>query len=556
VTALYRKYRPLDFDEVVGQEAVVRTLKNAITHGQVRQAYLFAGPRGTGKTSLARILAKSLNCAQGPTVTPDKTCHVCQTIAAGTSLDVVEMDAASQRGIDDIREMRERVVLQPVEGRYKVYILDEAHQLTDAAWNALLKLIEEPPPHLVFIFCTTELSKVIATVRSRCQVFSFARPRLPELVQVLEHVCKAEEIEAPDAVLALIARAARGSFRDAVSLLDQLASATERKLSVQAVLQLLGAIEEDALFRLLDLVVAADTAEALVFIEELSSQGQDLGRLIGDLLEHLRYLMLVQQMNEVPESLPVTEETRERLLEQAHQLPQATVLRLCDLLGEAIRDMRAGGDPRLPLELALVKATRPAADLSWDALSHRLELLEQRPAGAPPASSKPAAARPPQTKKTAPEPSVTPDSTDDSAEPKEAPEPSEPVAADSAREPISLELQRLQEAWQRSIVPAVASIPTRSIFQEARPVTLEGSHLRVEFPHSASFHRKLAAEEKNAGQLADAIYELTGARLSFEFTLAEKPASEEKPDTNGEAAPEEDLISLLKDTLDAHEVDD
>jgi len=469
---------------------------------------------------------------------------------------VVEMDAASQRGIDDIREMRERVVLQPAEGRYKVYILDEAHQLTDAAWNALLKLIEEPPPHLVFIFCTTELSKVIATVRSRCQVFSFARPRLPELVQVLEHVCKAEEIEAPDAVLALIARAARGSFRDAVSLLDQLASATERKLSVQAVLQLLGAIEEDALFRLLDLVVAADTAEALVFIEELSSQGQDLGRLIGDLLEHLRYLMLVQQMNEVPESLPVTEETRERLLEQAHQLPQATVLRLCDLLGEAIRDMRAGGDPRLPLELALVKATRPAADLSWDALSHRLELLEQRPAGAPPASSKPAAARPPQTKKTAPEPSVTPDSTDDSAEPKEAPEPSEPVAADSAREPISLELQRLQEAWQRSIVPAVASIPTRSIFQEARPVTLEGSHLRVEFPHSASFHRKLAAEEKNAGQLADAIYELTGARLSFEFTLAEKPASEEKPDTNGEAAPEEDLISLLKDTLDAHEVDD
>ena len=201
MAALYRKYRPQDFDEVVGQEAVVRTLKNAIAAGQVRQAYLFAGPRGTGKTSLARILAKALNCAQGPTPTPDKTCNACVTIAAGTSLDVVEMDAASQRGIDDIREIRERVVLQPVEGRYKVYILDEAHQLTDAAWNALLKLIEEPPPHLVFVFCTTDLAKVLPTVRSRCQTFVFQRPRLPELVRVLRRVADGERIEAPDAAL-------------------------------------------------------------------------------------------------------------------------------------------------------------------------------------------------------------------------------------------------------------------------------------------------------------------------------------------------------------------
>src|SRR5262245_23060260 len=361
VAALYRKYRPQSFEEVVGQEAVVRTLSNAIGADAVRQAYLFAGPRGTGKTSMARILAKCLNCAQGPTTTPDGTCHACRSIAAGTSLDVIEMDAASQRGIDDIREIRDRVVLQPVEGRYKVYILDEAHQLTDAAWNALLKLIEEPPPHLVFVFCTTDLSKVLPTVRSRCQTFVFQRPRLQDLVRKLRLIADAEGIEVPDQALALVARGARGAYRDAESTLDQLASATGNQVTVPAVLELLGTVEEEALFRLCDLVIDRDTAGALTYIEELSERGHDLGRLVMDLLEHLRQLMLVQHLGEVPPAMPVTEETRERLLAQANQMGEAAVLRLIDLLAVAVDDMRQGGDPRLPLELALVKVTRPAA---------------------------------------------------------------------------------------------------------------------------------------------------------------------------------------------------
>jgi DNA polymerase-3 subunit gamma/tau len=524
VAALYRKYRPQTFAEVVGQEAVVRTLTNAVEQGKVRQAYLFAGPRGTGKTSLARILAKAVNCAHGPTPTPDGTCHACVAIANGTSLDVIEMDAASQRGIDDIRDIRERVVLQPVEGQYKVYILDEAHQLTDAAWNALLKLIEEPPPHLMFVFCTTELQKVLPTVRSRCQTFVFQRPRLPDLVRKLRLISDGEGIDVPDAALALIARGGRGAYRDAESTLDQLAAATAGTITVQDVLQLLGAVEDEVLFRLVDMVAAGETADALLFLEELSSQGQDLGRLVLDLLEHLRHLLLVQHMHEVPESIPVTDEAKERLREQANQLPPATVVRLIDLLAVAVDDMRQGGDPRLPLELALVKVTRASSDLSREALAFRLDRLEEGERLPRETLVVTGAMDAP-----APEPSSTPD-------------------------PLRVELEQLQEAWRRTILPAVESrsIPIGKTLAEAHPSALAGDTLTLEFPTTASFHLKLAEDPKNAAMLREALYEVTGRKLAVDFALGERGHEHTDDDV---PTTEEDVVELMKSTFDARELD-
>jgi DNA polymerase-3 subunit gamma/tau len=464
------------------------------------------------------------------------------------------MDAASQRGIDDIREIRDRVVLQPVEGRSKVYILDEAHQLTDAAWNALLKLIEEPPPHLLFIFCTTELQKVLPTVRSRCQTFVFARPRLPDLIKVLRRVADGEGMDVPDAALALIARAARGSFRDPTSSLDQLAAATGGTITVQDVLQLLGAVEEEVLFRLCDLVVDGDTAAALVFIEELSEQGQDMARLVSDLLEHLRHLMLVQHMGEVPDTLPVTEETRGRLREQANQIGAPTVVRLIDLLHVAVDDIRQGGDPRLPLELALVKVTRASSDLSRESLAFRVERLEGGGGASPAPASNGAPSPTSNTGLQASEAAVPAASV---TEGPAAPEPdarSDAGAQEVAEQP-PLELEQLQEAWRRTILPAVEqrSIPAAAMLAEAHPSGLDAGTLTLEFPPTASFMSAQAEDPKNSALLQEALYEVTGRRLELAFAVGVERTASVTEDEH--PATEEEILELMKSTFDARELE-
>src|SRR3984957_17582018 len=415
--SLYRKHRPRSFADVVGQEPVVRTLRHAVERGNVHHAYLFVGSRGTGKTSMAKILASCLNCERGPTVQPCGQCDSCRSIASATSLDVIEMDAASKNSVDDIRELRESVVFAPVSGRHKVYILDEAHMLSQAAWNAFLKTLEEPPPHTVFVLATTEAAKVPATVVDRCHRFDFHRPTVEQIASVLSRAAVSESIEIPPEAVAAIARSATGSFRDALGTLEQLVTYSGARIELADVLAVLGVADEQLLSDAFDAVRSGDARAALYAVARCAEGGRDAGSFTRDLEARARELLVVQTLDEVPSELSLTPEIDERLQDQAQRIGPAEGVRVLDLLGAALEATRAGADPRTQLELALVKAATPQVDGSARALLARIERLEQSLLGAStaqapavPASSAPALSVAPASSapSSAPAPSVTP----------------------------------------------------------------------------------------------------------------------------------------------------
>ena len=559
--SFYRRHRPQSFSEVVGQEHIVRTLSNAVEKGRVHHAYLFVGSRGTGKTSMAKILALSLNCVNGPTLTPCGECESCLTIAAGTSLDVIEMDAASNRSVDDIRELRERVGFAPAAGRWKVYILDEAHMLTKEAWNAFLKTLEEPPPNTAFILATTEPQKVMATIVDRCQRFDFQRPSLEQIAEVVKRVAAAESIEIEDGAVALISRSATGSFRDALGTLDQLVAFGGDSVTTDEVVEVLGVADAELLFDTTDALASGDAKAALESVERLSRSGRDPGQFARDLIAHLRQLLVARATGQVPDSFTVTVAQPERLAEQAKSIDDAKLVGAIDSLSSAVAAMREGDDPRLTLEVALLKVATPSLDSSREALLRRIESLESRlTGGAPgePSSAGRAGAEVDARAQADDEPAI------ELPEPAEAATPATPPVDDSPEtEPeaavatATVEIERVVELWPAVVehVRDTGSAMLSTLFDEARPLAIdeERSVLRIGFPSSAKFNKKKAEAAPNIERMTEAIGIVIGTPMRPVYELIEGDEPAATPVAENELS-EDEKIDLIKDNFDATEV--
>lgn len=358
--ALYRKWRPGTFSTLVGQEHVSVTLSNAITQGKIAHAYLFTGPRGTGKTSTAKILAKALNCEKGPTPEPCNVCENCRRINEGTSMDVYEIDAASNRGIDEIRDLRETVKYSPVDGRYKVYIIDEVHMLTTEAFNALLKTLEEPPENVVFVLATTEAHKVPMTVQSRCQRYDFKRISQKEIEERLSEVAKGQELSVSKEALSLIAAHADGGMRDALSILDQCASLAQEEVTQELVREVLGIIGHEAVLKVMRAIAKGDCPAVLTVIDELLSHGRDVRRLVVELISALRAAMVYRAVGKL-DGVTLYESDEDVLKEEARLFEEDAFLPLIRRLNETLADLRYSSEPRLTVETSLLALCRPEA---------------------------------------------------------------------------------------------------------------------------------------------------------------------------------------------------
>ena len=497
-----RKYRPQTFDDVVGQEPVSTTLKNAILLKKIGHAYLFTGPRGVGKTSMARILAKALNCKDGPTVTPCGKCPACAEIEGSRALDVLEIDGASNRGIDEIRALRDNVRFAPAAGKFKVYIIDEVHQITPDGFNALLKTLEEPPAHVKFIFATTAVQKVPATILSRCQRFDFRRITTERIVEVLKEICKKEKIKADEEALYVIAKAADGSLRDSQTILDQLAAAGDEKITREDVVRSLGALEEESLVSLTALLAKKDPKGALEALDGILADGKEPALFVEKMIEHARNLLFVQVSPELLDLVDATESYRKALVSQKESFSRDELFYFFSVMMHTLQTLKRFEMKRIPLEIALIKlASRvPMQDLS-EALS-RLRDTEKKTELTAPAAAQ---AQPPKRERARKE-------SDDEELPPPDMEIAPPVRGESS---VSFE-----SVWNQ-FVQSVKSekISAGSYLAEGGPSSLAGGRAVIGFPERHSFLKESLEVPENKQLLEKHLSRILGRALSVGFEL-------------------------------------
>ena len=599
--SLYRKYRPQTFHDIVGQDHVTGTLVNAIQTGQVHHAMLFCGTRGTGKTSTARVLAKALNCVKGPTPEPCNVCDACVSITDGTNLDVTEIDAASHGSVDDARDLREKASYAPAAARYKVYIIDEAHMVTTQGFNAMLKVLEEPPDHVMFIFCTTEPHKVIEAIRSRCQRHDFRRIRTAALVQDFARICQAESVEIEPAALELVARAADGSHRDGLSRLDQVLTFAGPKVTLADVAQVLGALPVELRFDLAEALAGHRVADVLACVERVVDAGHDLHQFTREALEHLRDLYVLRVAPSSTTLVDVTAETRERLAAQAERFGPGELGRMVGIVGELYLDLRTATDQRLVVEVGLARAAVPEASLDAEALLARIERLERRlsiagaespaaapgpavaeptarrdqaagpaapaKAAAPAAKAAPADAGPAKAAPAASDPAAAGRSRTQAGEAQAGTAPASPRAREKAKDPaaqapaeeagwgpaeaparVPVDLDLVRRSWPLVLERVqAASRLTASFLGHGRPVALEGRRLVVELPKDRPFEAENLAGRSR--QVEGVLEAMLGGGLEIRVVVGEHagPEDPDPPPASGPAPAPDQVVEFEVD---------
>jgi DNA polymerase-3 subunit gamma/tau len=511
-----RKYRPQRFSDVVGQEHVTQTLANAIAQSRIAHAYLFVGPRGTGKTTIARIFAKCLNCTGGPKVDFSDDDPRCQEITEGRSLDVLEIDGASNRGIEEIRELRETVKYAPANSKFKIYIIDEVHMLTKEAFNALLKTLEEPPAHVKFMFATTEPEKVLPTILSRCQRFDLRRIPAALIIRHLAHIAGLEKVKIDGAALEAVARGAEGGMRDAESTLDQLISFCGEKIEEADVLSMFGLTAQSQILELARALLAGEAETALRELNELARNGKDLGRLLSDLLGHFRNLLIYQVSRGDLKMLEVSEAEAASLAEQSARAGTDALARIMDVLSDCEGRLRDAASKKILIEVTLLKAIEARNAISLDSVLQQLQQLRQGngATGAPAASPAPAPtrARAPETPK--PATNLTAPASPSAA--------GAAALAETASAPASSDLEEL---WRRLLEAVGRASPfARTYLMEAHPVSFAKNLFIIGFDPEFEDHIGLVDNARNHTLLQTKLNELGVAGAQFKFVKAERPA--------------------------------